>query len=282
MTVQTHSGALLEGFRIVAIAVNLPGPLAAARLRALGASVMKIEPLRGDPLADAAPAWYEQIVAGMEIVQFDLHAPEAKALVDERLRDADLLLTAMRPRALENIELDWPALQTRYRQLCSVALIGEPAPDDERPGHDLTYQARAGTIVPPALPRVLVGDMAAAERTATVALALLLQRERTGKAGFATVAITDVARDFAAPYVHGLTQDGGVLGGGLPAYGIYPAREGWVAVAALEPHFAQRLQAMLGIERLDVELIRAAFAQRPAQEWEVLAQHHDLPLAAVR
>jgi len=176
MTVQTHSGALLEGFRIVAIAVNLPGPLAAARLRALGASVMKIEPLRGDPLADAAPAWYEQIVAGMEIVQFDLHAPEAKALVDERLRDADLLLTAMRPRALENIELDWPALHARYRQLCSVALIGEPAPDDERPGHDLTYQARAGTIVPPALPRVLVGDMAAAERTATVALALLLQR----------------------------------------------------------------------------------------------------------
>jgi hypothetical protein len=74
--VATHR--VLEGLRVVAIAANLPGPLAAARLRALGASVVKIESLRGDPLADAAPAWYEQIIAGMEIVQFDLHEPEAK------------------------------------------------------------------------------------------------------------------------------------------------------------------------------------------------------------
>lgn len=273
---------LLDGLRVVAIAANLPGPLAAARLRALGARVVKIEPLRGDPLADAAPAWYEQIVAGMEIVQFDLHAPEAKALVAERLREADLLLTAMRPRSLANVELDWPTLHERYPRLCSVALIGEPPPDDDRPGHDLTYQARAGMIAPPALPRVLVGDMAAAERVAGVALALLLQRERTGRSDFAAVAITDVARDFAEPYTHGLTQNEGVLGGGLPVYNIYPAREGWVAVAALEPHFAQHLQAMLGIEHLDAASIGAAFAQRSAQEWETLAQHHDLPLAAIR
>jgi crotonobetainyl-CoA:carnitine CoA-transferase CaiB-like acyl-CoA transferase len=273
---------LLENVAVVAIAANLPGPLAASRLRALGASVVKIEPLRGDPLADAVPAWYEQIVAGMEIVQFDLHAPEAKALVAERLREADLLLTAMRPQSLANVELDWETLHRRYPRLCSVALIGEAPPDDDRPGHDLTYQARAGMIVPPALPRVLVGDMAAAERVVSVGLALLLQRERTGLAGFATVAITDVARDFAEPYRHGLTQNGGVLGGGLPVYNIYAARDGWVAVAALEPHFAQHLRDMLGIDRLDAEAIGAAFAARSAQEWEELAQHHDVPLAAIR
>jgi crotonobetainyl-CoA:carnitine CoA-transferase CaiB-like acyl-CoA transferase len=273
---------LLLDIRVVAIAANLPGPLAAARLRALGASVVKIEPLRGDPLAEAAPAWYKEIVAGMEILQFDLRAPEAKALVAERLRVADLLLTAMRPQSLADVELDWTTLAARYPRLCSVALIGEAPPDDDRPGHDLTYQARAGMIAPPALPRVLVGDMAAAERVASVALALLLQRERTGKAGFASVAITDVARDFADPYVHGLTREDGVLGGGLPVYNIYPAREGYVAIAALEPHFAQHLQAMLGIERLDAAALSAAFAVRSAQEWEELAQHHDVPLAAVR
>ncbi|MGD0968088.1 MAG: CoA transferase [Candidatus Aquilonibacter sp.] len=273
---------MLQGIRVVAIATNLPGPLAAARLRALGASVVKIESLRGDPLAAAAPAWYEQIITGMEILQLDFQEPEAKPLLAERLRDADLLLTSIRPRSLANIELDWPALHPRYPRLCSVALIGEPPPDDDRPGHDLTYQARAGMIAPPALPRVLVGDMAAAERVVNVALALIVQRERTGHADFATVAITDVARDFAEPYHHGLTTERGPLGGGLPVYNIYQAREGWVAVAALEPHFTQRLQTMLGVERLDAESIGAAFAQRTAQEWETLAQHHDLPLAAIR
>ncbi len=277
-----HRAQLLLDIRVVAITTNLPGPLAAARLRVLGASVTKIEPLRGDALAAAAPAWYAEIVTGMEVVQFDLRAPEAKALIDERLRDADLLLTAMRARSLANAGHDWPTLHTRYRRLCCVALTGEPPPHDDRAGHDLTYQARAGTVAPPAMPRVLVGDMAAAERVVSTALALLLQRERSGIAGQASVAITDAAADFAKPYETGLTQPSGALGGGLAVYNIYPAREGWVAVAALEPHFVERLQAMLGVEQLDADTLRAAFVRRSAQEWEALAQHHDLPLAAIR
>jgi alpha-methylacyl-CoA racemase len=202
-------------------------------------------------------------------------------MLDERLRDADLLLTAMRARSLANAKLDWASIHTRYPRLCSVTLTGEAPPHDDRAGHDLTYQARAGTIAPPAMPRVLVGDMAAAERVVSVSLALLLQRERTGKADCANVAITDAAMDFAKPYEAGLTQPNGELGGGLAIYNIYPAREGWIAVAALEPHFIERLQAMLGVERLDAETLRAAFARRSAQEWELLAQQHDLPLAAI-
>ena len=216
----------------------------------MGARVTKIEPLRGDPLAAGAPSWYAEIVAGMEVVQFDLRAPEAKALVDERLRDADLLLTAMRARSLANAQLDWSSLHARYPRLCCVTLTGESPPHDDRAGHDLTYQARAGTIAPPAMPRVLVGDMAAAERVVSTSLALLLQRERSGKAEQARVAITDAAMDFAKPYAAGLTQPDGELGGGLPVYNIYPTREGWIAVAALEPHFVERLQAMLGVEDL--------------------------------
>jgi alpha-methylacyl-CoA racemase len=248
----------------------------------MGAAVTKIEPLRGDPLAVGAPRWYAEIVSGMEVVQFDLRAPEANAMLDERLRNADLLLTAMRARSLANAHLDWPSIRARYPRLCSVTLTGEAPPHDDRAGHDLTYQARAGTIAPPAMPRVLVGDMAAAERVVSVALALLLQRERTGKADRASVAITDAAADFAKPYEAGLTRPDGELGGGLAVYNIYPAQEGWIAVAALEPHFIERLQAMLGVERLDAETMRATFARRSAQEWEALAQQHDLPLAAIR
>jgi alpha-methylacyl-CoA racemase len=273
---------LLQGLCVVAITTNIPGPLAAARLRALGALVTKIEPLRGDPLAAAAPAWHAEIVAGLEVLQFDLRAPEAKALIDERLHDADLLLTAMRARSLANAGLDWVTLHARYPRLCCVTLTGEAPPYEDRAGHDLTYQARAGTIAPPAMPRVLVGDLAAAERVVSTSLALLLRRERTGSAGHASVAITDAAADFAKPYEMGLTQPSGELGGGLAVYNIYPAREGWIAVAALEPHFVERLQAMLGVEQLDTQTLRSAFAKRSAQEWETLAQHHDLPLAAIR
>ncbi len=51
------TAAPLAGIRVVAVATNVPGPVAAARLRELGASVTKVEPPEGDPLGIVAPAW---------------------------------------------------------------------------------------------------------------------------------------------------------------------------------------------------------------------------------
>ena len=42
---------ILNGVRILSLAINLPGPLAASRLAALGATVIKVEPPSGEPLA---------------------------------------------------------------------------------------------------------------------------------------------------------------------------------------------------------------------------------------
>ena len=82
------------------------------------------------------------------------------------------------------------------------------------------------------------------------------------------------------PWTYGLTVPGGVLGGGLPFYGLYEAEGGWIAVAALEPHFRRRLVAGLGVEPTH-EAFRAAFAERTPAEWERWAVENDLPIAAV-
>jgi crotonobetainyl-CoA:carnitine CoA-transferase CaiB-like acyl-CoA transferase len=42
----------LKGIQIVSLATNVPGPVAAARLHDLGASIIKVEPPAGDPLAE--------------------------------------------------------------------------------------------------------------------------------------------------------------------------------------------------------------------------------------
>ncbi|MCX7669717.1 MAG: CoA transferase, partial [Anaerolineae bacterium] len=46
----------LRGIRVVSLAVNLPGPLTAARYTELGAQVTKVVPPTGDPLAWVSPA----------------------------------------------------------------------------------------------------------------------------------------------------------------------------------------------------------------------------------
>ena len=52
------SSSLLAGLRVISTALNLPGPAACARLRDLGATVTKIEPLSGDPMQQFNAAWY--------------------------------------------------------------------------------------------------------------------------------------------------------------------------------------------------------------------------------
>lgn len=273
---------LLDGITIVALATNIPGPLAASRLSALGARVIKVEPPHGDALELAAPRWYAQLCAGQHVVRHDLRAPDAQASLRELLVDADVLLTTMRAQALARLQLDWPTLHAAYPRLCHLALFGEAPPHDDRAGHDLTYQARAGLITPPHMPPTLIGDLAAAEHSVSQTLAALLHRERTGEATRADVGIVDAAHAFAAPLTFGLTTAIGALGGALATYRLYPAQDGWIALAALEPHFVDRLRAMLGTDALDAQSLEEIFRTRDADAWEALAERNDVPLAAVR
>lgn len=274
-------GTALDGVRVVGLVTNIPGPLAAARLRALGATVRKVEPLAGDPLAMAAPAWYACLVQNIAVERVALRETAARERLLAWLHDADVLLTAMRASALARLGLDWASLHARYPRLIHVAIVGEGAPHADRAGHDLTYQARAGLLRPPHLPVTPIADLGAAERTVSTVLAALLQRTRTQSGIFAEVAIVDAARAAAAPLRHGLTQPRGELGGHLPTYALYRARDGWVAFAPLEAHFAERAAALLGVAQLDEPTLRTAFLQRDASEWERLAEAHDIPLAAV-
>ncbi len=274
--------ASLEGVRLVTLAQNVPGPTAAARLRGFGTSVVKVEPPGGDPLASSNPAWYEALASGQEVIRLDLKSDAGRARLDERLAEADVLLTSSRPGSLTRLGLGPEALRTRYPRLCCVAITGYPAPREDAPGHDLTYLAEFGLLSPPEMPRTLLADLAGAERAVSATLALLLDRERGMSAGYAEVALSEAAAFFAEPLLYGITEPGAHLGGGFPGYGLYEAREGWVAVAALEAHFWERLLLELDLEEATREDLEGVFPRKTAQEWEVWAEERDLPLAALR
>jgi crotonobetainyl-CoA:carnitine CoA-transferase CaiB-like acyl-CoA transferase len=272
----------LAGFRIVNVGVNLPAGVAAARLAELGALVTKVEPPEGDPLHVASMDLYERLTEGHVVTRLNLKMSADRDRLRELLAAADVLLTSSRPSALARLGLAWSELEGRYPRLVQVAIVGHVAPDQERPGHDLTYVARHGLVSPPSLPPTLVADLGGAERAVTGAVALLLARERGDGERYTEVALADSAQAFALPRSYGLTVAGGVLGGGLPFYGLYEARGGWVAVAALEPRFRERLVAELGVAEPSFEAFKTAFVARTPAEWERWADDRDLPIAAVR
>ena len=271
----------LNGFKLVTLALNVPGPAAAARLVELGMKAIKVEPPAGDPLKSAARTWYDFLTLEQTVITLDLKNAQDREKLDEFLADADLLITSFRPSALRRLQLDWESVHGRHPRLCAVNIIGHPPPDEELPGHDLTYQAKLGLLRPPQLPITLYADLAGAERAVSASLALLFNLVRTGNAEFAPVSLFEAMRDVGGPLAAGLTTPGGSLGGGFPYYGLYQTIDGWLAIAALEPAFVQRLKSELNLTAGTHAELEHIFRTRTAAEWEHWAKDRDLPIAAL-
>lgn len=274
-----NDNAPLAGVTVINLAINLPGPFAAARLSALGARVIKVEPPAGDPVAQVAPKYYEELSEGHEVLAINLKDEAGLRHLDELAADADILSTAMRPRAAAALGV--PELIERYG-LVHVEIVGFAGKRADVPGHDLTYQAAHGTLIAGSTPTVPVADIVGGESAATAALAGLRQRE-SGDAGARTgvvqrVVLDDAAAWAAGPARHGLTAPGGPLGGGSPFYRTYDTADGAIAVGCVEPAFAAALAQHIGS---DHETLERAFAQKPTSEWMDLARAHDLPFEPV-
>ncbi len=273
--------SLLRGIKVVTLGLNTPGPVAAARLVQLGAEVTKVEPPAGDPLKNVARTWYNELCQGQTVLILDLKDAAGQRKLHDLLAGADLLLASFRPSALTRLGLDWENIHRRHPRLCFVGIVGYLPPDEERSGHDLTYQCGLGLLTPPHMPASLYVDLAGAERCVTQALALLIKSARSGEPGSAWVSLYDCALDLTGPLKAGLTVQGGLLGGGYPLYGFYQASDGWIAIAALEPQFAQRVLSELNLGKEDRPELERIFLQRSASAWEAWAAERDLPLVAV-
>lgn len=271
----------LSGVRVVTIALNLPGPTCARRLADLGATVIKIEPptqLGGDPMRTYARSYYEELHLGLDVRTLNLKDATDRAAFDDLLAGADVLLTSQRESALARLQLSPEEIAMRYPLLSRVAIVGEESSEDA--GHDLTYMADAGLTTPPHLPPTLFADLAGAERavTATFAALRLTQQERCGQ--HMVVSLRAAAQAFTGPMVHGLTCGGGLLAGGYPGYNFYRTLDGWIALAALEPHFVQQLREASGTA-FTVEALQHFFATKNSGEWKAWAAAHDIPLSVI-
>lgn len=268
----------LAGTRVVGLVTNLPGPIVLHRLHDLGAQATKVEPPGGDALARSFPNFYEMLTAGQRILNIDL---KDYSKLEPLLAESDLLITTMRPKTLERLDLGWSGLQIKFPRLAHLSIVGYGAPDQDRPGHDLTYQAVKGFVKPPNLPENTWADLAGSLGAYAAAL-LLIAEIRVGRFHHQEISLSESLKEFMLPTQMGLTADAGVLRGALPNYQIYEASEGWVALAALEHHFWEKFQQLNGLEHAREPELKNLFKKKTSEEWENWAKSHDLPLVRVR
>lgn len=267
---------VLRGLKLVTLAPNLPGPAAARELQNLGMEVTKVEGPSGDPLHHAYPRWYARLTKDQSILKLDLKTESGRDELGYLLAKADVLLTSSRPQALARLGLTPQELASRYPRLVFVSLTS----GGEKAGHDLTYQAELG-LLGWEMPRTLLADLMASRTTVQATLALLFQRERTGKGGYVEISIPEAAALLTDPWNEGATKPDGILGGGDALYGIYEAKGGTrLAIAAIEPEFRARVERELGTKERDA--LQQKFFEKTAKEWEEWARSLDLPLAEVK
>lgn len=274
----------LAGVRVLSLALNLPGPAALMRCRAMGAACLKFEPPAGDPMRHYNPTAYAALHAGIDVRTVDLKQPDGQAALHDELARTDVLLTSFRPSALAKLGLDRASLQQRHPRLSLVAIVGAAGARAEEPGHDLTYLADAGLVAGTALPPTLYADMGGALLASEAVLQAVIQARATGLGVHHEVALHDAAQWLALPRTWGLTTPTGAVGGAHAGYRVYPCADGRVAVAALEPHFAARLCEAAGLPPADMAdaathaAIAAWLAGQTRAALDALAQARDIPL----
>lgn len=174
----------------------------------LGARVIKIEqPKGGDdtrpwgpPFLNGESAYFLSINRNKESVTLDFKHPRGRALLDQLIAKADVVVENFRPGTLARMQLDYASLSATYPRLvyCSLSGFGHTGPRSPEAGYDAVLQAEGGmmslTGSPDAQPfrvGVAIADIVSGMFAAQGISAALYARERTGRGQYVDIAMLD-------------------------------------------------------------------------------------------
>ncbi len=148
------AGAPLQSVRV--IESSMLGPAAiTTHLADMGADIIKIEPPAGDyirdmtwPIINGVSLLHMHINRGKKSVTLDLRKPEAVEIYKELVRDADVVVEAMRPGSLERRGLGYEDLKAINSKIvfCNISGYGMTGPYQTLPSHGIAFDTWAGIV----------------------------------------------------------------------------------------------------------------------------------------
>ncbi len=186
----------LDGIRVLDLTQYEAGPSCTQMLAWLGAEVVKIEPPAGEPgriaLSDkrGEDAWFFLLLNSCKKgVTLNLKAPRGRAMFEEMVKGADVVVENLGPGAMDRLGLGYDALRRLNPRIihASVKGFGSGGPYAEYKSFEWIAQAMAGAMSmtgsPDGPPTKAIGGLAdtgAGLHTAIGILAAIVQRQRTG------------------------------------------------------------------------------------------------------
>jgi len=280
----------LAGYLVLDLTRVLSGPYCTMVLGDMGARILKIEqPLKGDdtrawgpPFVGGESAYFMSANRNKESITLDFKTPDGRAILDELVARADVLVENFRPGTLDRQGLGYCDLHSRHPRLvyCSISGFGHTGPRRNEPGYDAVMQGEGGLMSvtgdadgPPFRLGVAIADIVAGLWAAQGISLALLAREKTGAGQHVDIGMLDGVAALLS-YQASFYLTAGVvpqrMGNRHPTiapYETFPASDGDFVLAVGNDDLWRRFCAVAGLDDIRDD---PRFATNRAR-----VEHHD-------
>jgi len=283
MSDAAKSPGALAGLKVIDLTRMLAGPYCTMMLADLGADVLKVEPLGGDPIRNFGPwasddrlrllgGYFQSINRGKRSIVLDYRRPEGRDVLMRLAAGADVIVENFRVGVMDRLGLSYEALHQVNPRLVygCVRGFGDPRTGVSsymnRPAYDIVVQAMGGlmSITGPAPDRPMktgpaVGDTIPAMMLAVGVLAAAWHAQRTGEGQFVDVAMYDGVLALCERIIYQYELLGRVPSpegnsiSFLCPYDVFPSSDGWVTIAAPTDNHWVELCHAIGLPELGTD-----------------------------
>lgn len=288
----SHDEPLLAGLTVIDFTRVLAGPYATRMLADLGARVIKIErPREGDeirytvlqldPARTDQSSYFARLNAGKESIAIDLAHAQARDVVLDLVRGADVVVENFSPGVMARYGLDAATLLALRPDLvyCSISGFGQTGPLSSMQAYAHLINAISGMMdldrggeSAPRVSYLQTADVLAGAHAFGAICAALLRRGRNGRGAYLDVSMLEclIAAD---DLTYGALLNGGKVAR-EPRIGmvVHPIGERYLAMqSAGAPHLWSRLVALIGRPELETDA-RFATVMARRTNWAALVQ----------
>ncbi|MCC7273253.1 MAG: CoA transferase [Alphaproteobacteria bacterium] len=258
----------LSGVTVIDLSRILAGPYCTMLMAELGARVVKVEPPdRGDdarhygPFVKGKSAYFQSINRGKDSIALDLKKDADRAIFEDLLTTADVLVENFRPGTMEKLGYGWDVLHGRFPKLIYAAAsgFGHTGPESKRAAYDMVVQGMGGIMSvtgheggPPTRIGTSIGDIGAGLYTTVGVLSALFHRAATGEGRKVDVAMFDCQLALLENAIMRYFVSGkppGPLGARHPSitpFEVFSTRDGFIIIAAGNDALWRKLCEALG------------------------------------
>ena len=258
----------LEGIKVIDVTRLLPGGYCTMLLSDFGADVIKVEqPGLGDymratpPTKDGRSPVHATVNRNKRSIGIDLKKREGKEVLRRLVQRADVFVEGFRPGAMGRLGFSFASVRRLNPRMvyCSISAFGQRSRHSSMPGHDINFEAMAGTLAysratePPLMQS---GDIASGMFAALAIVAALAGERRAVHIDVPIV--QSLLATMVLPVSTYLatgeppSPGGSLVYGSDPYYNTFRTSDGrHIAVAAIEQRFWHNLVSALGAPGLE-------------------------------